>query len=331
MLAYDNGKAAVRVMPGRIIPQSVHRWRTLRAGEKNDCAAHDEGPDRTADISSADGQEPGLGLIEGIADSVEVLDGGKNGDPGRSGTESGQKSTPGDQLVNRVAMVDPRELHFDEVLECNDPYVLHYPSCGLDWLRDKYRLLGNFPSSWFGGKLPIAPCFHLDARNAFHEGIAFVEQGAGADVEGDRSRELYRNEVMLCPEKYAEEIKTQLENGVLRVINGPANLIKRARNMRGALGSLVTPMTVPTIREAHPRKEVKEEVLTEPEEDGSVETAAAVGRRAAAEPPVNTVLGAAKRGELPSARVDEGITEDLAASASFENSWILAACAREFL
>ena len=45
------------------------------------------------------------------------------------------------------------------------PVILHYVNCGTFWLRTKYEILGAFADSWFGGSLPIAPSFHLDARD----------------------------------------------------------------------------------------------------------------------------------------------------------------------
>mmetsp|Transcript_20465 Transcript_20465/g.61018 ORF Transcript_20465/g.61018 Transcript_20465/m.61018 type:complete len:399 (+) Transcript_20465:215-1411(+) len=47
-----------------------------------------------------------------------------------------------------------------------EPCVLHYLTCGEFWLRTKYELLGDFSNAWFGGVLPIAPSYHLDARDA---------------------------------------------------------------------------------------------------------------------------------------------------------------------
>ena len=42
--------------------------------------------------------------------------------------------------------------------------------CGLPWFTTKYEILGSFPDSWFGDKLPIEPCFHLDARDVVVHG-----------------------------------------------------------------------------------------------------------------------------------------------------------------
>ena len=52
--------------------------------------------------------------------------------------------------------------------ETQDPVILHYVVCGLPWLRAKYAMLGAFPNSWYGGKIPIAPSFHRDARDLFY-------------------------------------------------------------------------------------------------------------------------------------------------------------------
>ena len=38
-------------------------------------------------------------------------------------------------------------------------------TCGEFWLRTKYEILGDFGDAWFGGDLPIAPSYHLDARD----------------------------------------------------------------------------------------------------------------------------------------------------------------------
>lgn len=42
--------------------------------------------------------------------------------------------------------------------------------CGWKWYLSKYKILDVFPNHWFGGKLKIAPCFHLDSRDKYLEG-----------------------------------------------------------------------------------------------------------------------------------------------------------------
>lgn len=284
MLAYDNGKAAVRVLPGRVVPQSVHRWRTLRPEEKL--------------------------RLEGTG---------------------GEGASEAPELVNRSAMADPRELNFDQVLECGDPCVLHYTSCGLDWLRDKYRLLGNFPSSWFGGKLPIAPCFHLDARNAMvdHTASPNDDNSGAVGDEKDGSRQLYHKEVMLCREENAEEIRAQLEHGVLRVITGPASAIKQARqDAQRSLALRGTPTTISTtVGPSQPCTQTEQESVRGGAQAASVAEAptAPGGGTVTAASSVGAVLGAAAQGRLPTASLEGD------AALGFENSWILAACARDFL
>lgn len=368
MLAYDNGKSAVRVLPGRVVPQSVHRWRAaaLMSGERQREGALDppcqasggDVPDAVFPSVQEEGHE-GLGSrrtsCTGQQSGSAVCGKNAGSDKGHFGggpqRPAGGEGGSG-QLVNRVAMADPRELRFDEVLECSDPYVLHYPSCGLDWLRDKYRLLGSFPSSWFDGKLPIAPCFHLDARNAIHGGEgAIVSPDNGDDVSGrvgggatgDGGRALYRNEVMLCPDEHSEEMQAQLKHGVLREIGGPARVIQQALDARASPGSKVTPeMLLTTAGEARLDSQAEgpsaprdkpgtklEEVVGRNPTDSSSMTMAAALRVAGA-----MVPEAAATPTAPVAKGGDGDgnarpAEDF--GAGVDNAWILAACAREFL
>ena len=79
-------------------------------------------------------------------------------------------SVPSTYATKTALASDPRHLDVREQgLEASfdEPCVLHYVVCGLFWLETKYAILGDFPDAWFGGKLPIAPNFHLDARDTF--------------------------------------------------------------------------------------------------------------------------------------------------------------------
>jgi len=67
-------------------------------------------------------------------------------------------------LASRTALADPRRLDMGALRRSANPCVLHYVTCGLAWLVDKYACLGRFEPTWAG--LPIAPSFHLDARDA---------------------------------------------------------------------------------------------------------------------------------------------------------------------
>lgn len=133
----------------------------------------------------------------------------------------------------RTAIADPRSLQVSNVLPMSTPCVLHYVTCGFGWLQDKYKILGSFPAHWLGGRLPIAPSFHLDARDA-----------AAADREsGDDSqlRQLYRSQVLFSPEsftgtaserqeQYDAELRQQLDSGVLlRLVEVRQRLVCRRR------------------------------------------------------------------------------------------------------
>ena len=371
MLAYDNGKSAVRVLPGRVVPQSVHRWRTLKPGEREnalDPPREASGGDVTdAVFPSAQEQETGseggrsTSTSAGQQSAAAMFDGSAgNGRDGSEGAPQGPAAGEGDsdQLVNRIAMADPRELRFDEVLDCRDPCVLHYPSCGLDWLRDKYRLLGSFPSSWFDGKLPIGPCFHLDARNAFHggegapaspdDGDGVGERvGAGVEEGGDGGRSLYRNEVMLCPEEHSEEMQAQLEHGVLRVIDGPARVIQQAVDARASPGSniTITPEALSTAAEEvrlgsqaeglsasddRSGTKVKEAAARNPTDSSSMAMMAALRVAGALLP--ETAAAPTAPGAAGGDQGDDGDAKSAKdPGAGVDNAWILAACAREFL
>ena len=385
MLAYDNGKSAVRVLPGRVVPQSVHRWRTLKPGERGGESTLD--PPRQAsggdvtdavlppvqlqqgeqeearDSTSSKGQQNVSAACCGSAgNDSETLGGGSTNLVRKKDVsdqaDQADQADQSDHLVNRVAMADPRELRFDEVLECSDPCVLHYPSCGLNWLRDKYHLLGSFPSSWFDGKLPIAPCFHLDARDAIHththrgkEALASpdnggsVSEGSEGDVEvggdaeegGDGGRTLYRKEVMLCPDEHSEEMQAQLEHGVLREIDGPASVIRQALDARGPPGSKIAPGMLPS-KAGGARLDSQEEgsrasddgLDRSPRGSSSTTVTAALHLAGAilpgtAAPPTRPVAEGGGQAGNGDARPAQG------PGGGVDNSWILAACARNFL
>lgn len=336
MLAYDNGKAAVKVLPGRIVPQSVHRWRTLRPSER-DCNPIGQGA--AADVTDATPPREGQ---DGGREEIPSSSGGADGSAqsvtqktDHEGEENDRPSRWGGHLVNRSALPDPRELRLDEFLECSDPCILHYPSCGLDWLRDKYLLLGSFPSSWFGGNLPIAPSFHLDARNAALDDVAQPpgsKESKGA--EEDRSKELYRKEVMLSFEDHAGEARAQLDHGVLRIITEPARVIDCARDVLcEAPGSRITPPTFSATEGAQQHGGVEEgsEGRTE---RGGASAALAAAMESNGGPILSSASAPAIGGgssSMAAGLAQKESVENVAAAAGFDNSWIVAACLREFL
>lgn len=79
-------------------------------------------------------------------------------------------------LRAHTLLVDARQLDTSTVIKLeNDlPCVLHYICSGLDFLREKYSLLGNFADHWKMTDglhtLPIAPCFHLECRDVVLSG-----------------------------------------------------------------------------------------------------------------------------------------------------------------
>ena len=90
------------------------------------------------------------------------------------------------------------------------PVILHYVNCGTFWLRTKYEILGNFADSWFGGSLPIAPSFHLDARDVV------LKRNAEA-LEAFYGRHLSPPD--------ADELTRQVAAGVLRRLDAPSKLL----------------------------------------------------------------------------------------------------------
>jgi len=124
--------------------------------------------------------------------------------------------TPG-SMPSRTALVDPRHLNLSEVRKCSDPCVLHYVVCGLPWLKSKYEMLGSFEDAWFGGKLPIAPSFHLDARDALLRGdvetvwntqVVFRDESVmRSHVKAGVLLRMYKPQEILMRQKKEERIK----------------------------------------------------------------------------------------------------------------------------
>lgn len=103
-----------------------------------------------------------------------------------------------------TALADPRNLDVEGYRECADPCILHFPVCGLAWLRAKYQTLGAFPDSWLGGKVKLPQSFHTDCRDACAVGPSGLD-------------ELFTQEVLLND---AREIARQVASGVCLRITG---------------------------------------------------------------------------------------------------------------
>ncbi|XP_049850845.1 uncharacterized protein LOC126324032 [Schistocerca gregaria] len=100
---------------------------------------------------------------------------------------------------SKTSILDAKSLDMSRFRFDDRAVVLHYVVCGLYWYIKKYRTLDAFPNAWYGGKLLIPPCFHLDSRDAFLNG----------DYEA--MRRLYVSQVMLDK---AEVIEEQLKASV---------------------------------------------------------------------------------------------------------------------
>lgn len=121
--------------------------------------------------------------------------------------------------------------------------VLHYPVCGVEWLREKYERLGDFPDVWGGTsgerEMKIAPCFHTQARDVV------VRSSECGDDEEEREREatiaealeeLYRSHVMLDASEPANalEWQRQIAAGVCEEIRFPAELLAKFEPLGGS-------------------------------------------------------------------------------------------------
>ena len=106
----------------------------------------------------------------------------------------------------------------ENIYETQDPVILHYVVCGLPWLRAKYAMLGAFPNSWYGGKIPIAPSFHRDARDLFVHNSRDNE---------NQIRSFFKNQVMLDIMTDSSEYKNLISSGVCERIVKPRNILRR--------------------------------------------------------------------------------------------------------
>ena len=133
----------------------------------------------------------------------------------------GEKNQPKRECT---AVIDARNFDAKNYYEIQDPVILHYVVCGLPWLRAKYNMLGAFPNSWYGGKIPIAPSFHRDARDLMLHNSKNNE---------DRVRLFYRNQVMLDVSSDSSEYKNLISSGVCERIVKPQNILKRKDGIDG--------------------------------------------------------------------------------------------------
>ena len=53
------------------------------------------------------------------------------------------KLFPDDDNLYRTNLMDPRHLKIKQFLKTEVPCILHYVTCGMRWLLDKYNILGR--------------------------------------------------------------------------------------------------------------------------------------------------------------------------------------------
>ena len=167
MISYDNGKAATRVVENSSAA-GVHAWKIR------------------ADAALPPSENSSTNTLSATSTDTTF-------------------SEPLQNLKNVSCLSDVRTLDLSALYRCDEACILHFVVCGLYWYLKKYKILDSFPNSWFGGKLQILPCFHLDSRDRFLKG----------DFESMCAS--YMNEVVLSEEGMAEK---QIESGVCLRIDG---------------------------------------------------------------------------------------------------------------
>jgi len=115
---------------------------------------------------------------------------------------------PESASFSRTSLADARHLNPSQVLAMKVPCILHFVTCGLSWFLDKYRILGHFPDAWFNGALPIAPSFHLDARDSVMSQVQ------------EESERFFRKQVLY--EEDPNHLHAQLACGVLARYSFPS-------------------------------------------------------------------------------------------------------------
>ena len=74
-------------------------------------------------------------------------------------------------------------------------------------------MLGNFPSSWFGGTMPIQPCFHTDSRDVFSSGSREI------------AKTFFEKQVLLHRTRDRKIREKHLRAGVLFRCNDPRRIL----------------------------------------------------------------------------------------------------------
>lgn len=172
-------------------------------------------------------------------------------------------------------------------------------TCGCQWFRQKYRMLGNFPSAWFGGKLPIAPSFHLDARDVIHR----ITGQEDLSIE-----EFYRSQVLFESSVYPELLEKHMRCGVLFRTTQHAHIILQCR--------AIEPSSIEVLRAVATAVYRQPQVLANSSDqmDGST-----------------TVQVSEEPQPTHPAPDPSGSIGTITAIGEFDRAWIIAAAARQFL
>ncbi len=185
-IAYDIGKSAVRVMPN-VECTNVHKFTILNSK-----------------------------VSAGTSTSNAI---NNNNDAEKIDTSVVSSSS----LKYCTAVLDGRNLNIDNYCKMTDPVILHYVVCGLPWLKAKYDILGAFPNSWYGGKIPIAPSFHRDARD-----LILNKNNTNTIV-----KRFYEKEIMLDKRQNTKEYNDMIESGVCVRISKPSSILNNGNVGKG--------------------------------------------------------------------------------------------------
>jgi hypothetical protein len=114
--------------------------------------------------------------------------------------------------------------------------ILHYPVCSLDWILEKYLQLGDFPDTWFNGKLKMKASFHTDARDAvwrYHQQQQQSHQQPNKETQlpspkaYERLKQLYETQVVWKIEAASELWSKMLKNQVCLEICFPSQVLQQ--------------------------------------------------------------------------------------------------------
>jgi hypothetical protein len=247
MLVYDNGKSAVRVMPGAL-PASVHKWTlppAVPSGPPGALASRTALADpRHLDVRAV------LPCSDPCVLHYRTWRTRRQTPDARRQTPDARRQTPDARhrtmLPHYCTCSTTRSIKNCAMQRLTLPPPPPRPPppppprpacCGFSWFSSKYLTLGRFADAWFNGRLPIQPSFHLDSRDAVMAAAGAAGEGEGeggaGGGDGSASRRLYSRQVLFAaegaegtaeggreaqsdeePGEHAQELQRQLLSGV---------------------------------------------------------------------------------------------------------------------